>query len=313
MKPLLLTIGNIYIDHNVFGVNAGDGFELEAGKDYFGTSGERVLGGSAVNCAMQMARLGLEVAFVGKTGTDAGGSEVRALLANEQILPELVGSDPNQTTSMAINLVDKTGKFIGVHYGEASKSLAPSDINLAHPLFTRAAGVYFGGTAKQPRLFPGCEQLFRELSGRGIKIFYDPNRFPAQEVLSDRALLMAQLTHVEGYFPNEDELLQTTNQPNVDAALQTALASGVGFIALKRGAEGCRIISRSEDFVVAAHPVEVTTTVGAGDCFNATFIASYLGGQPLKTCATRATAAAAIKVSQNIWPTETAISAGLKS
>jgi hypothetical protein len=47
MKPLLLTVGNIYIDHNIFGVSSGqEAFSLEAGKDYFGSGSERVLGGS---------------------------------------------------------------------------------------------------------------------------------------------------------------------------------------------------------------------------------------------------------------------------
>lgn len=81
MKPLLLTVGNIYIDHNTFGVDSGEeNFRLESGKDYFADSSERVLGGSAVNVAMQASRLGIEVGFIGKTGNDEGSQEVRALL-----------------------------------------------------------------------------------------------------------------------------------------------------------------------------------------------------------------------------------------
>lgn len=43
--PLLITVGNIYIDHNIFSVNTGRDFRLESGKDYFASGGERVLGG----------------------------------------------------------------------------------------------------------------------------------------------------------------------------------------------------------------------------------------------------------------------------
>jgi sulfofructose kinase len=118
MKPLLLTVGNIYIDHNIFGVSSGqEAFSLEAGKDYFGSGSERVLGGSAVNAAMQAARLGVEVGFIGKTGRDEGGQQVRALLDREGILSELVGEDADLATSMAVNLIDGNGQFIGIHYG----------------------------------------------------------------------------------------------------------------------------------------------------------------------------------------------------
>jgi sugar/nucleoside kinase (ribokinase family) len=309
MKLLLLTVGNIYIDHNVFGVKGGVEFRLESGKDYFGVSGEHVLGGSAVNAAMQAARLGVEVGFIGKTGADAGAQEVRALLEAKGILPELMCQDASHATSMAVNLIDNKGEFIGVHYGEASKTLAASDIKLDHALFDRSQAVYFGGTAKQPLLFPDCEAMFRALHRRGIKIFYDPNRFPAQEALTDRSLLHAQLAYVEGYFPNEEELLQMAGSTSTDEALDYALSSGVQFVALKRGAKGCRVKTRDADFVVKGHSVKAVSTVGAGDCFNATFIANYLKGVSLRRCAELATAAAAIKVGQNTWPDEAEIQA----
>lgn len=124
MKPLLLTVGNIYIDHNVFGVNTGEEFRLESGKDYFADTSERVLGGSAVNVAMQVKRLDIDVGFIGKTGTDDGAKEVRQLLNSQGIISDLVSEDATQFTSMAINLIDKRGEFIGIHYGEASKYLA---------------------------------------------------------------------------------------------------------------------------------------------------------------------------------------------
>lgn len=308
MKPLLLTVGNIYVDHNTFGVNSGEeNFRLESGRDYFADSSERVLGGSAVNTAMQASRLGVEVGFIGKTGKDEGGQEVRTLLQKEGILSELVGEDASLTTSMAVNLIDKNGQFIGVHYGEASKSLSADDINLDNDLFARSQAIYFGGTAKQPLLLRDGEGLFRRLHDRGIKIFYDPNRFPIQEEATDRSLLLAQLAYVEGYLPNEEELLQLTNKTSIDEALGVVLDTGVNFVALKLGSRGCRVKTNEDDFSINGHKITPLTTVGAGDCFNATFIAYHLRGKSLRECAELATAAAAIKVSQNIWPDESAI------
>jgi len=307
MKQLLLTVGNIYVDHNVFGVKSGDEFRLESGKDYFASNGERVLGGSAVNVAMQARRLNIEVGFVGKTGTDSGAEEVRELLESQGIISDLVGEDAEHATSMAVNLIDKNGEFIGMHYGEASKTLAVEDVELSHDLFERCNGVYFGGTAKQPVLFGECAKLFSGLDKRGIKVFYDPNRFPAHEVLIDRSLLHDQLAYVEGYFPNEEELLQATDKTDVEEALRQVLSNGVKFVALKMGAKGCRIKTQTEDFAVEGKPVKAISTVGAGDCFNATFIVYYLKGLSLRECANRATTAAAIKVSQNIWPDQTVI------
>lgn len=167
MKPLLLTVGNIYIDHNTFGVNSGgEIFRLVSGRDYFATRSERVLGGSAVNAAMQASRLGIEVGFIGKTGNDEGGQKIRMLLQKEGILSELVAEDANLTTSMAVNLIDKNGQFIGIHYGDASKNLSARDIDLDTTLFNRSQAIYFGGTAKQPLLLKDGEELFQKLHTR---------------------------------------------------------------------------------------------------------------------------------------------------
>ncbi|MFZ1249039.1 MAG: carbohydrate kinase family protein [Candidatus Saccharimonadales bacterium] len=310
MKPLLLTVGNVYVDHNIFGVDSTERpFRLKTGTDYFATSSERVLGGSAVNVAMQAARLGVSVGFIGKTGVDEGGQEVRALLHTEGILCDLMSKDASLATSMAVNLIDKNGEAIGLHYGDASRNLSATDFNLHDELFARCHAIYFGGTAKQPLLLKDGEKLFRALRSKGIKIFYDPNKFSAQQDAAERTLLLAQLAYVDGYLPNEQELLQLTGSASVDQALNVALGAGVGFVALKLGPKGCRIKTTQEDFSVQGHTITPLSTVGAGDCFNATFMAYYLTGRSLKECARLATAAAAIKVSKNIWPNEAAITA----
>lgn len=309
MKPLLLTVGNIYIDHNIFGIHAGhaEQFTLVSGKDYHGSRSERVLGGSAVNAAMQAMKLGIQVGFIGKTGDDEGGQQVRKLLDDEGILSELVGQDANLATSMAINMVDNNGQFIGVHHGEASKHLAISDIDLENDLFSRCKAIYFGGTAKQPLLLRDGEKLFSALNSKDIPIFYDPNRFPVQEEMTDRNLILSQLAFTRGYFPNEEELAQLTGAQSVDEALSAVLNTGVGFVALKLGEKGCRIKTKDDDFRIGGYKITPLTTVGAGDCFNATFIAYFMKGLTLHECAERATAAAAIKVSKNEWPDEYAI------
>jgi len=301
-EALVLTVGNIYVDHNLFGVRGGDNFTLESGKDYFGNSGERVLGGSAVNAAMQIKRLGLDVAFIGKTGSDEGSIEVRSLLEKEGIDASLVSQNDSFSTSMAVNLIDSKGEFIGIHYGDASKQLGTDDIDTNHSLFSRAKGIYFGGTAKQSRLFQNLESLFKEIDDRGIDIFYDPNRFPAEESKIDAKLLLNQLRYVTGYFPNQDELLQATGESSIDRALEHVIETGVKFIALKLGADGCRIKTLDQDLAVSGLTVVPKTTVGAGDCFNATFISYYLDGNDLQDCAKYATKAASIKVGQNVWP-----------
>lgn len=98
----------------------------------------------------------------------------------------------------------------------------------------------------------------------------------------DHSLILTQLAYVEGYLPNEEELLQLTDKSTVDEALRVVLGTGVHFVALKLGAKGCRVRTSSDDFTVEGHKITPLTTVGAGDCCNATFISLLLKRQVFK-------------------------------
>lgn len=300
----LITVGNIYVDHNIFGVEAGQQFCLEANKDYYAEGGEQVVGGSAVNVAMQLKKLGNDVAVIAKVGDDVAAQQIRQMLQRDDINTELLSVGEGLSTSVAINIVSENGEFTGLHYGDASRELKLEDINLNHSFFEQTAGIYFGGTIKQPLVFEYADELFRKLSEKGVKVFFDPNRFPPEDANIDRSLIRRHLSYVEGYFANESELLQASNTSHINEALESVLQTGVKFIAVKLGANGCRVKTLHDDFTVDGHSIEPITTVGAGDCFNATFISYYLDGCSLREAAEHATAASAIKVAENIWPTK---------
>jgi sugar/nucleoside kinase (ribokinase family) len=53
-------------------------------------------------------------------------------------------------------------------------------------------------------------------------------------------------------------------------------------VVVKRGAAGAIGLADGQVRAVPADPVNVLDTTGAGDCFNAGFLAGWLGGLPLE-------------------------------
>jgi sugar/nucleoside kinase (ribokinase family) len=303
-KDMLIAVGNMYLDNNIFGVNNEGGNDLQVGKDYFADKSEVVVGGSAVNFAMQAIKLGMRGAFLGQVGDDENGKEAKRLLEQKGISSDLVITAPGVTTSVAINMIfARTGEFIGVHSGDASANLDPKQINIRHPLFQRAAAVYFGGTVKQKKVIENFPQLLRSLQETGIQIIVDPNRFLPDSKAESKEMLLKSLKYVDCYLPNEEEILQMTGQDNLDEALDSAFAQGVALIVVKLGAKGCRVKTKDLDFQAEGYNIKPITTVGAGDAFNAGFVISWLEKRSLEECAKFANAAAAVKVSKDIYPT----------
>lgn len=304
MNKQLITVGNIYFDHTIFGVDLGGHNNIMPGYEYSAENGEIVVGGSAVNVALQAVALGMNVSFVGKVGDDESGREVRRLLEEKNIEPHLIIS-PDDSTSIAVNFIIKDGAdFVGAHYGMAAKNLSAEDFDLQGPYFNGGGFIYFGGTAKQEKLFNQLPKLFSVLKSKGFTIFFDPNRFPAGKENSSSDKIINALPYVDYYMPNNTEIMHFANCDSIDDAVNFAISKGAKNIIVKNGPKGCLV--RNNDVNQTVEGIEVTpiTTVGAGDCFNAAFISQTAKGVSLLDAAIFANRCASIKVSQNIWPTE---------
>ncbi len=94
----------------------------------------------------------------------------------------------------------------------------------------------------------------------------------------------AALQAVDLFLPNAGEAMQLTGAANPEEAIRI-LARWSPRVIVKAGAQGALACAGEELLSAEAIPVaEVVDTTGAGDCFNAGFLRSYLRGDDLLTC-----------------------------
>jgi sugar/nucleoside kinase (ribokinase family) len=219
-----------------------------------------VVGGSAAIAACGAARLGLDTAFVGAVGRDLFGTFMLDALADRGVDVSGCGADPDRPTGITVALV-----------GGADRAMltAPGAI----PLLTAAAvdrdllrasrHLHVASFHLLHGLRPGLEALVDEAHGAGLTVSLDPQGDPGG---GDTALLSRLAERVDVLFVNEQE----------DAALD---AAGCPLVVVKRGARGA--LARTPQGIVeaAAPQVEVVDATGAGDSFDAGFLAARLAGE----------------------------------
>jgi sugar/nucleoside kinase (ribokinase family) len=123
--------------------------------------------------------------------------------------------------------------------------------------------------------------IFRQLKSEGLTPSLDTNDDP-----EDRwsGVLDELLSIVDIFLPNEDEACRISGKPDAESAIET-LAKRIPLVAVKCGKRGALVQKATQRWLVPAVPVTPLDTIGAGDSFDAGFLAAYLRGETPDACA----------------------------
>jgi sugar/nucleoside kinase (ribokinase family) len=95
---------------------------------------------------------------------------------------------------------------------------------------------------------------------------------------------MALLPEVDVFLPNEVEALSMARISVVEDAIARLRSSGAGIVVVKTAGQGSVAAQASDLISVPGLPTQVVDSTGAGDSFDAGFLAGFLGGEPLRRC-----------------------------
>jgi sugar/nucleoside kinase (ribokinase family) len=229
------------------------------------------LGGSAAIMACGAARLGLRTAFVGVLGGDPFGSFVMQALADRGVDASRCLVDPARPTGVTVVLSRPEDRAMLTSLGTIA-DLRGSRIDA--DLLAAARHLHVGSYFLQESLQPDLPDLFRRAHDAGLTTSVDPNWDPTERW--DGGLL--ELLRLTDYFlPNSAEARAITGIDDIDVATESLSERGTT-LAVKFGQGGGMASVEGEVVHVEAVPVDVVDTTGAGDSFDAGFLAGRLRG-----------------------------------
>ncbi|REE78593.1 sugar/nucleoside kinase (ribokinase family) [Paenibacillus taihuensis] len=232
------------------------------------------LGSSSAIAAAGLAGLGLEVAFVSIVGDDEFGHFCLRELARLGVDVSHVVVDSSVRTGVTLSLTDERDRSLLTFMGSIG-SVTPSMI--PEKLFREASHVHFGSYFLQDAMRPHWLELFKLAKACGMTTSFDAGWDPAEHW--DRERLAALLAYADWFIPSEEEALQIFEAGSVEE-LPTRLPAGRGAVIVKCGSAGSAGVY-ADGRVVYSPPftVQPVDTTGAGDSFNAGFIAAKLRGE----------------------------------
>lgn len=230
-------------------------------------------GGSAANLATWAALLGVDVSYVARVGADALGAAARAALSAAGVRCQ-VAVDAQAPTGTCVVLVEPGGARTMLPDGGANTRLAVTDL----PPVPAGAHVHLSGYVllNEGSRAAGVEALARARAA-GATTSVDPSSAGWLEEVGVVRFL-AWTAGVDLVLANDEEaaVLAGTAGAEQSAAV---LARSYAEVVVKLGAQGALWASGTRCEQVPAEPVDVVDTTGAGDAFDAGFLAAWLAGR----------------------------------
>lgn len=219
-------------------------------------------GGSPLNVAVALGRLGHRAQLLTRIGRDERGDAIRAHLARSQV--ELTAASTlDHRTSTALATLDATGaatyEFDLVW--DPDPTGAPDRVDAVHTSSIAAV------------LAPGASTVTEVLRARRehSTISYDPNARPT--LMGDPQLVRERIeTNIalsDVVKASDEDVAWLYGTDDVEDVVATWRDHGASLTVLTRGADSAVAFSDSGRVQVAPDAVDAVDTVGAGDTFSA--------------------------------------------
>lgn len=248
------------------------------------------MGGNGGNAAAVLGALGCDVTLCTNLGADEWGRWARSQLAARGV--EVVTPAGRAGSSVHIAITDTARRRRSLYH--------PGVIPTAAPDLVAAADVVLVCGHPHPPL-DQVRAVARQAAGAVTLFDIGPNLGQGYTA----ARLAPCLPELGWLVANEAELADLDGRSRDPLATAAGLASQTrAGVVLKRGSRGATLLPRPADpnatvggWSVGAFAVEVSTTIGAGDAFNAGLIYAMTREAPLPEALRTATAVAAMAVS----------------
>jgi sugar/nucleoside kinase (ribokinase family) len=238
------------------------------------------IGGCAANAAVDLAKMGVRAAIVGRVGGDVFGRVVADLLREHGVdvssMAVSAAADTSQT--LIVNVAGEDRRFI--HTFGANAEFSAADIPAER--VARCRVLYVGGYLLMPSLrAEALAEVFAAARRAGVRTVLDVVTPGPADYLPRLAPL---LPHVDVFLPNNHEAELITGERDPVRQAESFHRLGVGTAVITLGAEGAVLVSKEARLRAGSYRVPFVDPSGGGDAFDAGYIYGLLHNQGPEDC-----------------------------
>lgn len=238
------------------------------------------IGGCAANASVDLSKMGLKVAVIGRVGEDLFGSIVKQMLLEEKVDVSHIQATPGMATSqtLIVNVQQEDRRY--VHTFGANAVFTVADI--PEELLAQTKILYVGGYLLMPRFeHTALASLFQKAQSLGVKTVLDVG-IPGPGDYQEGIRTVLPFTDV--FLPNNDEaeriLGETDPQKQADAFFQM----GAKTVVVTLGKDGSLVRTADSLYRAGIFQVDFVDGSGSGDAFDAGYMVGLCQGYDVPHC-----------------------------
>lgn len=240
------------------------------------------MAGAESNLCIALARLGFQTRFITRVGADPFGERLRRLLTQEGVSTDALILDEQAPSGLFFREHLKDGQRRVYYYraNSAASRLEPDDLDpnwFANCKILHLTGIT---PALSHSCAESCQRAIELAKANGALISFDPNyRAKLWQPSAAREALIPLMRQCDILLIGHEDAAAILDSQDPAQTMDYCTGLGPRWIVLKMGESGAIARVDGQDYPVASVPArQVVDPVGAGDGFNAGFLAGMLRG-----------------------------------
>ena len=257
----------------------------EKGTETFLDRADSRIGGSAANTGLVLQRLGALSGLIASAGTDAVGDMIMEAFDGELDRIARVPGPTSVTFGVLHPGAERTFFSTPGHLDQFDSTQLQSGLQ-GWPLDGALALV--SGAFALPALTAECRSLMQDLRASGARIAIDPGWPGGGWSVDAQSHMVDWIALSSVVLINDKELVGLTGSETVEDGLDQIAPHMPKdtTLVVKRGPEGAIAMQDSTRFAAQSLEADIFDTIGAGDAFNAGYLAAAQAGHDISDCLT---------------------------
>lgn len=230
-------------------------------------------GGSLLNASVSLGRLAEQVFYLSEVGGDSLGQNVASFLKENNVSPHYLSVYQGHKTAIAIAHLDNNNNASYQFY----KDYPSSRKDYVFPDFSENDILVFGSSyAINEQVRPQLTAIVNVAKQKGATVVYDPNfrAFKAGAEEMQRMFIDENIQLADVVKGSDEDFERALGLSSVGQLRRYCEGRGVSLLIRTLGACGVEAWSGGNYVHLDAQAVEVRSTIGAGDNFNAGLVYS---------------------------------------